>query len=39
MAWLELPRSYQTARGAKLAAARIIGEPVQWITATPHDKN
>jgi hypothetical protein len=30
MIWLELPRRYQTARGAKLAAARIVGEPLQW---------
>lgn len=32
MIWLELPRNYQTARGAKLAAARIVGEPLQWET-------
>ncbi|WP_395593104.1 hypothetical protein AB4P93_00365 (plasmid) [Pseudomonas sp. B26140] len=32
MYWLELPRRYQTARGAKLAAARIVGEPVKWQT-------
>ena len=37
MAWMELPRSYQTARGAKLAAARIVGEPVQWNAATQSD--
>lgn len=28
--YLELPRRYQTARGAKLAAARIVGEPLKW---------
>ncbi|QIB09012.1 hypothetical protein GZ982_30150 (plasmid) [Pseudomonas fluorescens] len=30
MAWLELPRRYDTVRGAKLAAARIVGEPLDW---------
>ncbi|NWA11975.1 hypothetical protein [Pseudomonas gingeri] len=34
-AYLELPRRYQTARGAKLAAARLIGEPLDWVTALP----
>ena len=29
--YLELPRRYQTARGAKLAAARIVGEPLKWM--------
>lgn len=33
-AYLELPRRYQTARGAKLAAARLIGEPLEWRAAT-----
>lgn len=28
--FLELPRSYKTARGAKLAAAKIFGEPLVW---------
>ena len=32
-AFLELPRRYQTARGAKLAAARLIGEPLEWSAA------
>ena len=35
--YLELPRRYQTARGAKLAAARIVGEPLTW-TEPSEDK-
>jgi hypothetical protein len=29
-AWLELPRRYASARGAKLAAASIIGSGIKW---------
>lgn len=28
--FLELPRSYQTVQGAKLAAARIAGSGLEW---------
>ena len=33
-AFLELPRHYQSARGAKLAAARLMGEPLEWIAVS-----
>ncbi|MFJ3685517.1 hypothetical protein [Pseudomonas sp. NPDC090208] len=29
-AFLELPRRYQTVRGAKLAAAKLMGERLEW---------
>lgn len=29
-AFMELPRRYQTVRGAKQAAARLMGEPLDW---------
>ncbi|HHN0562624.1 TPA: hypothetical protein ACRN02_006783 [Pseudomonas aeruginosa] len=32
-AYLELPRNYKTERGAKLAAARIIGDGLVWTPA------
>lgn len=28
--YMELPRRYQTVRGAKQAAARLIGERLEW---------
>lgn len=33
--YLELPRRYQTVRGAKSAAARIVGSGLEWKTPDP----
>jgi hypothetical protein len=33
--YLELPRSYQTVRGAKSAAARMLGSGLDWKAPAP----
>lgn len=33
--YLELPRSYQTVRGAKSAAARMLGSGLDWKPPAP----
>jgi hypothetical protein len=37
--FMELPRNYQTARGAKLAAARIYGAPLKWVESASSGDN